>query len=305
MIAPFHQMYLPTVLSNSSTSSASTAASSSSPAVTTAAAAGYTNSHLLNLALTHSHPHDHSHDHKPLSNSSHNLSAILSRQTADETDFKRPLDTIGRFESKTDASLLSMLSPLGEAGAAAAVTPTTVSKPPSNGAAPNVLTAFLDAAHHNFLVKHENHVDALIDGRLLSLNHRFEEHDISTVIEVCDDSSMKHGDNNDCEHDHHGKGHHSEKKIELHSPTSPEPSVQHHHAIGCGHIAVQHGDHTDFLVGHHLHHPSVGEDGHCVNHGHINMLSIDALYADGGLDATSWRELFAAESLFSASTAGS
>jgi hypothetical protein len=293
------------------------------------------NDSLLNLAFTHSGHHQSS------STSSLNLSAILSpRSVNDEPDFKRPM--LNHHEQLSRglfaipgapvplSARASLSAAIGQADAAIATaaastaagtttttnggttaagsgtgatnTATSGTTKPSVGGTPTVLTAFLDAAHQNFLVKHENHVDALIDGRLLSLNHRFEEHDISTVIEFCDDARMQHTDD-DCDHDHHGHDHHGkghgEKKTEVLSPLE----AHHQHAIGCGHIAVQHGDHTDFLVGHHLHHPAAGEDGHCVNHGHINMLSIDALYADGGLDATSWRELFAAESLFSASTA--
>ncbi len=38
----------------------------------------------------------------------------------------------------------------------------------------------------------------------------------------------------------------------------------HRHGPGCGHEAVPHGDHTDYLVGGHLHHP---HSGHCDDHG--------------------------------------
>jgi hypothetical protein len=38
----------------------------------------------------------------------------------------------------------------------------------------------------------------------------------------------------------------------------------HTHGAGCGHDAVPHGDHTDYLVGGHLHHPHAG---HCDDHG--------------------------------------
>jgi len=38
----------------------------------------------------------------------------------------------------------------------------------------------------------------------------------------------------------------------------------HEHGPDCGHEAVQHGDHTDYVVGGHLHHP---HDGHCDHHG--------------------------------------
>jgi hypothetical protein len=38
----------------------------------------------------------------------------------------------------------------------------------------------------------------------------------------------------------------------------------HTHGSGCGHDAVPHGDHVDYLVGGHLHHPHAG---HCDDHG--------------------------------------
>ena len=37
---------------------------------------------------------------------------------------------------------------------------------------------------------------------------------------------------------------------------------------GCGHEAVPHGDHIDYLVDGHLHHP---HDGHCDNHGPVTL----------------------------------
>jgi len=40
----------------------------------------------------------------------------------------------------------------------------------------------------------------------------------------------------------------------------------HTHGPGCGHTAVPHGDHVDYCVGDHLHHP---HDGHCDDHGPI------------------------------------
>jgi hypothetical protein len=40
----------------------------------------------------------------------------------------------------------------------------------------------------------------------------------------------------------------------------------HQHGPGCGHEAVPHGDHTDYLVGGHLHHPC---GNHCDDHGKV------------------------------------
>jgi hypothetical protein len=42
----------------------------------------------------------------------------------------------------------------------------------------------------------------------------------------------------------------------------------HKHGSGCGHEAVPHGGHTDYLVGDHLHHQ---HGDHCDDHGRISM----------------------------------
>jgi hypothetical protein len=39
---------------------------------------------------------------------------------------------------------------------------------------------------------------------------------------------------------------------------------EHEHGPDCGHEAVQHGDHVDYVVGGHLHHP---HGDHCDHHG--------------------------------------
>ncbi len=46
--------------------------------------------------------------------------------------------------------------------------------------------------------------------------------------------------------------------------TCREHMTGHTHGVNCGHIAVPHGDHIDYCVGEHLHHP---HDGHCDDHG--------------------------------------
>ena len=42
--------------------------------------------------------------------------------------------------------------------------------------------------------------------------------------------------------------------------------ADHEHGPGCGHEAVQHGDHVDYVVGDHLHHP---HGDHCHDHGPV------------------------------------
>jgi hypothetical protein len=41
----------------------------------------------------------------------------------------------------------------------------------------------------------------------------------------------------------------------------------HTHSAACGHPAVPHGDHTDYIVGSHLHH---AHGGHCDDHGRVD-----------------------------------
>lgn len=43
-----------------------------------------------------------------------------------------------------------------------------------------------------------------------------------------------------------------------------EHETAHRHGPDCGHEAVRHGDHVDYVVGGHLHHP---HDEHCDDHG--------------------------------------
>jgi hypothetical protein len=90
-------------------------------------------------------------------------------------------------------------------------------------------------------VKHDGHIDYLHDGHL---------HNI-------------HGDHVD------------EHRIEV-GPSNPDRCTPTHrcsaheaghvHGPNCGHEAVPHGDHMDYLVEDHLHHP---HDGHCDEHGKL------------------------------------
>ena len=42
--------------------------------------------------------------------------------------------------------------------------------------------------------------------------------------------------------------------------------AEHEHGPDCGHEAVQHGDHVDYVVGGHLHRP---HGDHCDDHGPV------------------------------------
>jgi hypothetical protein len=85
-------------------------------------------------------------------------------------------------------------------------------------------------------VRHDDHVDYLQDGHL---HHPHDDHFHEHVIAV-DEA--------------HPAGH-----------TDPVPcNPAHAHGDGCGHEAVPHGDHIDYLVDGRLHRP---HDGHCDDHG--------------------------------------
>ena len=91
-------------------------------------------------------------------------------------------------------------------------------------------------------VEHEGHVDYLDEGKLCHQEDggRVTEH----VIPVSKQNPAA------CTPSHNCGQHESE----------------HVHGPGCGHEAVPHGDHTDYLVAGHLHHP---HDGHCDDHGPV------------------------------------
>ena len=96
----------------------------------------------------------------------------------------------------------------------------------------------------------------------------------------CGHTAVRHGDHVGYLHDGHlhceHDGHYDEHAIDI---TSDNPSAcaphdcsghdaDHVHGPGCGHEAVPHGDHVDYLVDGHLHHP---HDGHCDNHGPVAL----------------------------------
>lgn len=93
----------------------------------------------------------------------------------------------------------------------------------------------------------------------------------------CGHTAVLHGDHVDYLHDGHlhhpHEGHVDEHVLAIgeHNPATCTPahacgahSTEHLHGAGCGHEAVPHGDHVDYLVDGHLHHP---HDGHCDDHG--------------------------------------
>ncbi|MGB7917957.1 MAG: hypothetical protein WCF79_22130 [Rhodomicrobium sp.] len=88
-------------------------------------------------------------------------------------------------------------------------------------------------------VRHGDHVDYLDDGHL---HHPHDGHVHEHIIEVSDQNPDR------CTHD--------------------ASCGAHRHGPGCGHEAVPHGDHVDYLVGGRLHHP---HGNHCDDHGPLPL----------------------------------
>ncbi len=93
-------------------------------------------------------------------------------------------------------------------------------------------------------IEHEGHVDYLDEGTLCHQEKggRVSEH----VIAASKQNPVVCTPEHDC-------GQHE---------------ARHVHGPGCGHEAVPHGDHIDYLVAGHLHHP---HDGHCDDHGPVAL----------------------------------
>jgi hypothetical protein len=91
-------------------------------------------------------------------------------------------------------------------------------------------------------VKHDGHVDYLHDGHLHHMHdNHIDEHKISEAA-----------NKTACTPDHKCSDH----------------ATEHKHGHSCGHEAVPHGDHVDYLVSGHLHHPCTS---HCDSHGAIDI----------------------------------
>ena len=93
-------------------------------------------------------------------------------------------------------------------------------------------------------VMHDGHTDYLHDGHL---HHLHEGHVDEHVIALSDANPA------DCTPGHACGAH----------------DGAHQHGPGCGHEAVPHGDHTDFLVAGHLHHQ---HGDHCDDHGKLQTV---------------------------------
>ena len=97
-------------------------------------------------------------------------------------------------------------------------------------------------------VKHAGHVDYLHDGHL---HHAHAGHIDEHTIELSDKNP------NVCTPQHSCGAH----------------DKSHQHGASCGHEAVPHGDHIDYLVKGHLHHP---DGDHCDNHGPVELVGVGA-----------------------------
>ena len=93
-------------------------------------------------------------------------------------------------------------------------------------------------------VRHEGHTDYLHDGHL---HHPHSDHVDEHRLEVG-------GSNPDGCTPAHACGAHEDA---------------HQHGDGCGHEAVPHGDHVDYLVDGHLHH---AHGDHCDDHGPLDLI---------------------------------
>jgi len=92
----------------------------------------------------------------------------------------------------------------------------------------------------------------------------------------CGHTAIQHDGHVDYLHDghlHHVHGEHVDEHLIGVSASNPDGCVQpqacaHVHGPGCGHEAVPHGDHVDYLVDGRLHHVHAG---HCDDHGALNI----------------------------------
>ncbi len=96
----------------------------------------------------------------------------------------------------------------------------------------------------------------------------------------CGHPRVKHDDHEDYLHDghlHFVHGDHVDEHELAQSTTHPTTcaphtckahDASHAHGPGCGHLAIPHAGHIDYVVDGHLHYPHVG---HCDHHGAVTM----------------------------------
>ena len=109
------------------------------------------------------------------------------------------------------------------------------------------------------------------------MSHQTHQNHDHVHASGCGHTTVRHGGHVDYLHDGHlhhpHDGHVDECSIDVGTanPAACTPSHAcaghkqgHVHGSGCGHESVPHGDHIDYLVDGHLHHP---HSGHCDDHG--------------------------------------
>lgn len=115
----------------------------------------------------------------------------------------------------------------------------------------------------------------------MSTNHKIHEAHSHVHGPNCGHTAVKHEGHEDYLHDghlHHNHGDHIDEHefgVSAKNPSSCTPNHNceahenvHKHGPNCGHEAVPHGDHTDYLVKGHLHH---AHGDHCDDHGAVEL----------------------------------
>ena len=100
-----------------------------------------------------------------------------------------------------------------------------------------------DLRQRNIKIKHDGHIDFLNCGELIHYEHGNTAHHRISV-------NAKNPD--ECTIDHPATGH----------------NADHVHGPDCGHPAIPHGNHTDYIVDGKLHH---FHGDHCDDHGEITL----------------------------------
>lgn len=93
----------------------------------------------------------------------------------------------------------------------------------------------------------------------------------------CGHIAIRHADHVDYLHDghlHHVHGDHVDEHVipvSRRNPTGHTTELNdHRHGPDCGHPAIPHGDHLDYLVDGRLHHP---HGDHCDDHGPVEVVN--------------------------------
>jgi DNA-binding transcriptional ArsR family regulator len=122
---------------------------------------------------------------------------------------------------------------------------------------------------------------ALFRGNPSMSNHEIHENHTHQHGKDCGHTAIAHNGHTDYLHDGHlhslHEGHVDEHKLDVNVSNPADCTnghkcdghdAQHKHGKNCGHEAVPHGDHIDYLVKGHLHHPDAD---HCDNHGAVQL----------------------------------